>query len=79
MDMLEKKTKHVVAPGINWLIATLHDAAASGYPNEKAEQVGYQKELDAAIRGLREMHKRGITVLPGGDYDFAWTPRGTYA
>ncbi|KAH6696664.1 isoaspartyl dipeptidase-like protein [Leptodontidium sp. MPI-SDFR-AT-0119] len=80
MDMLEaKKTKHVVAPGINWLIATLNDAAAFGYPKEKAEQVGYKKELDAAIRGLREMHKRGITVLPGGDYGFAWTPHGTYA
>lgn len=56
-----------------------HDAAAFGYPNEKAQSVGYQKELDAAIRGLREMHKRGITVLPGGDYGFAWTPHGTYA
>lgn len=31
MDMLEKaKDKHVVAPGINWLIATLHDAEAVG-------------------------------------------------
>ncbi|KUJ11037.1 isoaspartyl dipeptidase-like protein [Mollisia scopiformis] len=80
MDMLEKqKDKHVVAPGINWLIATLHDAAAFGYPNEKAQQVGYQKEYDASIRGLREMHRRGITVLPGGDYGFAWTPHGTYA
>lgn len=57
----------------------VHDAAAFGYPNEKAEQVGYQKELDAAIRGLREMHRRGIVVLPGGDYGFAWTPHGTYA
>jgi hypothetical protein len=63
MDMLEaKKTKHIVAPGINWLIATckflwthihqnrhpndqiVHDAAAFGYPHEKAEQVGYQKK-----------------------------------
>jgi imidazolonepropionase-like amidohydrolase len=26
-----------------------------------------------------EMHKRGIRVLPGGDYGFAWTPHGTYA
>jgi len=25
------------------------------------------------------MHQRGITVLPGGDYGFAWTPHGTYA
>jgi len=80
MDMLEKKKdKHIVAPALNWLIATLHDAAAFGYPNEKAQEVGYQKELDAAIRGLREMHRRGITVLPGGDYGFAWTPHGTYA
>lgn len=67
MDMLEKqKTKHIVAPGLNWLIATLHDAEAFGYPHAKAEQVGYQKELDAAVLGLREMHKRGIVVLPGG-------------
>lgn len=26
-----------------------------------------------------EMHRRGIRVLPGGDYGFAWTPHGTYA
>jgi imidazolonepropionase-like amidohydrolase len=67
MDMLEAaKDKHVVAPAINWLVATLTDAAAFGYSHEKAEQVGYKKELDYALRGLREMHRRGIVVLPGG-------------
>jgi imidazolonepropionase-like amidohydrolase len=25
------------------------------------------------------MHSRGIRVLPGGDYGFAWTPHGTNA
>lgn len=80
MDMLEKnKHKHIVAPGINWLIATLYDSAAFGYSFEKAEQVGYKKELEVAIKGLKEMHRRGITVLPGGDYGFGWTPHGTYA
>ncbi|KAL2005354.1 hypothetical protein VTN00DRAFT_2565 [Thermoascus crustaceus] len=80
MAILEKnKHKHVVVPAINWLIGTLEDAAAFGYPKAKAEQVGYKKELDAAILGLREMHRRGIVVLPGGDYGFAWTPHGTYA
>ncbi|EON63745.1 hypothetical protein W97_02973 [Coniosporium apollinis CBS 100218] len=80
MDMLEKaKTKHVVAPAINWLIATLYEAEAFGYTHEQAEKVGYKRELDAAIAGLREMHRRGIVVLPGGDYGFAWTPHGTYA
>ena len=68
MDMLEdKRGSHVVAPGINWLIATLHEAEAFGFPTSKAEQVGYKKELQSAIRGLREMHRRGIVVLPGGD------------
>ncbi|KAI1640575.1 hypothetical protein F4809DRAFT_396579 [Biscogniauxia mediterranea] len=80
MDMLEeKRTSHVVAPGINWIIATLEDAAEFGYSHEDAERVGYKKELNAAILGLREMHRRGIVVLPGGDYGFAWTPHGTYA
>ncbi|KAK5454984.1 hypothetical protein LTS15_005704 [Exophiala xenobiotica] len=80
MDMLEKnKHKHMVAPGINWLIATVYEAGAYGYSFEKAEQVGYKKELDVAIKGLKEMHRRGICVLPGGDYGFAWTPHGTYA
>ncbi|KAL4884973.1 hypothetical protein BJY04DRAFT_205588 [Aspergillus karnatakaensis] len=80
MDLLEKKrSQHVVVPAINWLYATLYEASAFGYATEAAEKVGYKKELEAAIRGLREMHRRGIVVLPGGDYGFAWTPHGTYA
>jgi len=80
MSMLEAaKTKHIVAPAINWLIATLNEAEAFGYSHAQAEKVGYKRELDAAIKGLREMHQRGIVVLPGGDYGFAWTPHGTYA
>jgi imidazolonepropionase-like amidohydrolase len=71
MDMLEKaKEKHIVAPGLNWLWGTLYEAAAFGYSFEKAEQVGYKAELDAAVKCLKEMHRRGITVLPGGDYGY---------
>ncbi|KAE8143690.1 hypothetical protein BDV38DRAFT_289579 [Aspergillus pseudotamarii] len=80
MDLLEKqKSQHVVAPALNWLVATLYEASAFGYATATAEKAGYKKELEAAIRGLREMHSRGIVVLPGGDYGFAWTPHGTYA
>ncbi|KAJ9401030.1 hypothetical protein DTO282F9_1978 [Paecilomyces variotii] len=80
MDMLEeKKHKHVVVPALNWLVGTVEDAEAYGYPKSKAEKAGYKRELDAAILGLREMHRRGIVVLPGGDYGYAWTPHGTYA
>lgn len=63
--MLEKnKHKHVVAPGLNWLWATIYEAGPFGYSFEKAEQVGYRKELEIAIKALKEMHERGITVLP---------------
>ncbi|GLV75954.1 metal-dependent hydrolase family protein [Streptomyces hygroscopicus] len=80
LDMLEARKDEVfVAPGLNWLVATLKDAAAFGYPPEAAEAAGYRRELECAIAGLREMRRRGIRVLPGGDYGFAWTPHGTYA
>ncbi|KAF2169452.1 hypothetical protein M409DRAFT_36169 [Zasmidium cellare ATCC 36951] len=80
LELLEKaKDRLVVAPAINWLYATVYDAEPFGYTFEKAEQVGYKKELDCAIKVLAEMHRRGITVLPGGDYGFAWCPHGTYA
>lgn len=67
----EKKAELVVAPAINWLVATLNEADAFGYSYAQAEKAGYQRELDAAIAALREMHRRGIVVLPGGDYGFA--------
>ncbi|KIW87894.1 uncharacterized protein Z519_11478 [Cladophialophora bantiana CBS 173.52] len=80
MNMLSKaKHKHVVAPAINWLYTTVHEAEPFGYTFEKAEQIGYNKELEIAIKALKEMNKRGITVPPGGDDGFAWCPHGTYA
>ena len=80
MDMLEaNKSKHMVAPGINWLYCTLYEAEPFGYSFNKAEKVGYKREFENAKKVLREMHQRGITVLPGGDYGFAWTPHGSYA
>ncbi|PWN31410.1 uncharacterized protein FA14DRAFT_186374 [Meira miltonrushii] len=78
MDALEaQKDRVFVAPAINWIVATLNDAVAFGYTPSKAESVGYKRELEVALSGLREMRKRGIKVLPGGDYGFAWCPHGT--
>lgn len=65
MDELEKnKSRHIVAPALNWLYATTYEAGPFGYSFDKAEQDGYKKELDVAIRVCKEMHQRGITVLP---------------
>jgi imidazolonepropionase-like amidohydrolase len=52
----------------------LNEAEAWGITRAKATAMGYQIEWDAALESLRAMHKRGIRILPGGDYGFAFTP-----
>jgi imidazolonepropionase-like amidohydrolase len=75
LDMLEAVKHEVfVAPGIAILYAMLHEAEAFGVTHEQAVEMGYQEEWDAALESLSRMHKRGIRVLPGGDYGFAFTP-----
>jgi hypothetical protein len=43
------------------------------------KKMGYHRELEAAIQSMQAMRRRGIRILPGGDYGFAWTPHGTNA
>ncbi|GIL05170.1 MAG: amidohydrolase family protein [Burkholderiaceae bacterium] len=75
LDLLEaNKDKHFVAPGIAIIYAMLNEAEPWGITKQKAIAMGYQREWDAAVESLRKMHKRGIRVLPGGDYGFAFTP-----
>jgi len=75
LDMLEAaKDRVFVAPGIAILYAMLHEAEAFGITHAKAVEMGYQIEWDAALESLKAMHKRGVRVLPGGDYGFAFTP-----
>ena len=81
LDMLEaRKDRHFVAPGIAILYAMLNEARGVRHHAPKAIAMGYQIELEAAaLESLKKMHKRGIRVLPGGDYGFALTPHGQNA
>ena len=80
LDMLEAhKTEHFIAPGLAWLINTSHHASEWGLTPEVTRKMGYHRELDAAVESMRAMRRRGIRILPGGDYGFAWTPHGTNA
>ena len=75
LDMLEAVRDEVfIAPGIAILYAMLNEAEAYGVTREIATGMGYQIEWDAALESLSKMHKRGIRILPGGDYGFAFTP-----
>ncbi len=80
LDMLEaSKREHFIAPGLAWLINTCHNAGAYGITPDVARKMGYFDELDAALKSMQALHKRGVRILPGGDYGFAWTPHGTNA
>ncbi len=80
LDLLEaNKDKHFVAPGLAWLVRTSRHAADWGIAPDSALGLKYQRELDVAVETMRKMHRRGIRVLPGGDYGFAWIPHGTNA
>ena len=80
LDMLESvKDRIFVAPGIAILIAMLDHATPWGITHQKAIDMGYEIELAAASESLKKMHRRGIRVLPGGDYGFAFTPHGENA
>ena len=80
LDMLEAARDRVfVAPGIGILHAMLNEAEPWGITRAKATAMGYQVEWDAAIESLKAMHRRGVRILFGGDYGFAFTPHGQNA
>ena len=57
----------------------LNEGDVVGIDNRTAKNMGYELELEAAVRSMKAMLKRGIRVLPGGDYGFAWAPHGENA
>jgi len=80
LDMLEaNKAKHFVAPGLIWLINTARHAGPWGIEPGSPVTIAYERELEHAVESMKAMHKRGIRVLTGGDYGFAWTAHGTNA
>ena len=73
--MLEAARDEVfVAPGIGILYALLHEAEPWGVTHAQAVAMGYEEEWAAACESLKAMHRRGVRVLPGGDYGFAFNP-----
>ncbi|KAJ5805291.1 Xaa-Pro dipeptidase [Penicillium riverlandense] len=81
LDLLEQiKDRVFVAPAINFpLTSCTGEATPYGLTPEMAAKKGLKREVEVASRAMNEMRKRGIKVLPGGDFGFAWSPHGTYA
>ncbi|MBL0924495.1 MAG: amidohydrolase family protein [Sphingomonadaceae bacterium] len=79
-DLLEAaKDEIFLAPAIGIIYATAHEAEPWGITREVAEHMDLYKMLENCPRVYGELRKRGLRVLPGGDYGFAWSPMGTNA
>ncbi|WP_343716263.1 amidohydrolase family protein [Inquilinus sp.] len=80
LDMLEaRKDRVFVGPAIGLIYNTIHEAGPWGIDEAKARKLGMHLCMEASQRTYAEMRKRGIRVVIGGDYGFAWTPQGTNA
>ena len=81
LDMMEaKKDEIFVAPtaGMAYVTAT-GEGRDYGIDENHPVAKFFAAELDTGARNMKELKKRGVRVLPGGDYGFAWNPIGTNA
>jgi imidazolonepropionase-like amidohydrolase len=80
LDLLEANRDTVfVAPAPGLLYARCYEAQDFGIGPAEAEAMGARFGLDAMIRLMPEMKRRGIRVLPGGDYGFPYNVIGRNA
>jgi len=80
MDMLEAARDEIfLAPAIGVIYTLAYEASEWGFTPEVVERMRLIPQMELSEKVHREMHKRGLRVLPGGDYGFAWNPNGTNA
>lgn len=80
LDMLEAaKDRVFVAPAISVTWTRLHESGRYGLPSTPAMKVRIERDLEMTCERMVELKRRGVRVLPGGDYGFAWNPHGNNA
>jgi imidazolonepropionase-like amidohydrolase len=81
LDMLEaKKDRVFVAPALGIMFATSRGEGAKwGIGKDHPVAIYFARELEMCIENMKKLRKRGLRILPGGDYGFAWNPIGTNA
>jgi len=79
-DALEAARDRVfVAPAMSVTWTRLNEAGKHGLPASEAARARIARDLDATIACMRDLKRRGVRVLPGGDYGFQWNPHGRNA
>ena len=81
LDMLEAaKDRLFVTPTPGLFKQVMNnEGAAAGLSAEIGGYMGVPAVVENSIRTHNELRKRGVRMLIGGDYGFAWSPQGTQA
>ena len=78
LDALEAARERIfVGPALGLTYNLSQSAGAPGISRARAQ--AFERELEVSIDVVAGLRKRGVRVLPGGDYGFPATPHGTYA
>jgi imidazolonepropionase-like amidohydrolase len=80
LDMLEAaKDRVFVAPTIGFPFTLTYEAGDHGVHHDAAAKARLEHELGCIVEACMAMRKRGVRVLPGGDYGLFCNPQGTNA
>ena len=80
LDLFEAR-KHTTftAPAVGLLWARAYEAQDFGIGPAEAAELGALRGIELGQQVIPEMRRRGIRVLPGGDYGFPYNPHGRNA
>jgi imidazolonepropionase-like amidohydrolase len=79
LDLLEANKDWVfVSPNLGFTATAAYNGS-KWFTEQQVQEFGFREELAGAARGLKELKKRGIRILGGGDYGFFVTPHGENA
>ena len=81
LDMLEaEKDRVFVAPTIGMAYITGQGEGKDyGIDYDHPVALYFRREGERGVENMKALKRRGVRVLPGGDYGFAWNPIGTNA
>lgn len=79
LDMLEAARDHVfISPNLGITAVAAYEGEA-WFTEQQVMEMGFREELAGAAAVIKELKKRGVRILGGGDYGFGLTPHGQNA
>jgi imidazolonepropionase-like amidohydrolase len=79
-DMLEAaKDRVFIAPALSVTYTRLNEAGKYGLPSSAGSRARIARDLESTVDCMKDLKRRGVRVLPGGDYGFMWNPHGRNA